>query len=415
MVATRGHDHAPNALIADNDAVTLRLIGAILRREGLNVALAPDSAILSQLLHERHFDLILADTGFSAGATTALAEASRLAPDATRIALATYAMQDSALLALRAGAYNYLMKPIDAEELLLTTRGALERQRLQRELDERMSDLEATHAELTRVNDSLRRQVAEATAELQQKVEELENTNQRLLEAQQANQRFIQMVAHEMRGPLNPIINYAQLAMRPTVDVAKRKEFMDSIVENAQRLNRLVGDLQTATSLRAGRFTLVLGPCDLTDLVIGLITDFRARLKDRNFMLDAPDGPLVIQGDADRIQQAIRNLLDNAVKYSTANGDIEARVWREGENAYISVADYGAGIPEDQMRRILEPFIRLQAPSSEISGSGLGLFITHGIAEAHGGELQIRNRKEARAQGAIFTLRLPVRKAEPAL
>ena len=403
----------PHALIADADTATLRTLGALLRRDGLQVALAPDGATVTRLIHERRFDLILADTQLVAGEGSALAEAARLAPDATRIALATYAALDSALLALRAGAYDYLMKPVDAEELSLTTRGALERRQLQRELAQRVAQLEAAQAELTDVNTSLRSQVAAATAELQRKVDELEEVNQRLRDAEQQHQRFIQMVAHEMRGPLNPIINYAQIAKRPALDASKRDEFMDSIVENAQRLNRLVGDLQTATRLSSGQFTLRIEPCDVTQLATDLVADFRATLKERPFTLECPDTPLIIAVDGDRIQQAVRNLIDNAVKYSAPDGVIEVRVWRESGDVLISVGDYGAGIPEDQMRRIMEPFIRLETHASDVSGSGLGLFITHGIAEAHSGELLIRNRKEARAQGAIFTLRMPVHTASP--
>ncbi len=403
----------PHALIADADTATLRTLGALLRREGLQVALASDSETVTRLLSERAFDLVLADTQLTVGGATALAEAARLAPDATRIALATYTALDSALLALRAGAYNYLMKPVDAEELSLTMRGALERRQLQRDLDARVTELQAAHAELTRVNETLRRQVADATAELERKVRQLEEANQRLRDTQEQHQRFIQMVAHEMRGPLNPIINYAQLAKRPTLDASKRDEFMDSVIENAQRLNRLVGDLQTATRLSAGQFTLRVELCDVAQLVADLVADFRAIVKERAFTLERPDDPVVIAVDSDRVQQATRNLLDNAVKYSAPDGAIEARIWRERDEVFISIGDYGAGIPEDQMRRITEPFIRLETNASDVSGSGLGLFITCGIAEAHGGELLVRNRKAARAQGAIFTLRLPAHLPHP--
>jgi signal transduction histidine kinase len=400
-------DRSPLALIADADTATIRTLGALLRREGVQVALASNYETATRLLSERAFDLVLADTKLTADEATALEAAARLAPDATRIALATYDTLDSALLALRLGAYHYLMKPVDAEELSLTTRAALELRQLQRELGQRVRELESTHAELTQVNVTLRQQVAAATEELQRKVDELESANQRLRDAQEQHQRFIQMVAHEMRGPLNPIINYAQLAKRPTLDVAKRDEFMDSIVENAQRMNRLVGDLQTATRLSSGQFTLRVEPCDVSQLVSDLVAEFRATVKERAFTLEGLNESIIVAVDGDRVQQAVRNLLDNAVKYSAPDGAIEARVWREREDTLISVGDYGAGIPEDQMRRIMEPFIRLETHARDVSGSGLGLFITRGIAEAHGGELLIHNRKEARAQGAIFTLRLP--------
>lgn len=406
-ITRQGQEQSARALIADADAMTLRTIGALLRRIGLQITLATDAETACRLLAEQEFDLMLADTRLKRGAASALAEAARLAPNTTRIALATYATLDTALVALREGAYDYLMKPVDAEELRLTTQGALERRQLQRELAERMAELEAAHANLTRANETLRAEVAEATAELNAKVRELEGANQRLRDAQDQHQRFIQMVAHEMRGPLNPIINYAQVAKRPNVSPEQRNDFMDSIVENAQRLNRLVGDLQTATKLTSGQFTLRIEPCDITQLIGDLVADFRATVKERTFSLDTPDSPLIIPADADRVQQAARNLLDNAVKYSAPEGAIEVRVWSDESNAYISVGDYGAGIPEDQMSRVLEPFIRLDESAGKVSGSGLGLFITRGIVEAHGGELTIHNRKEARAQGAIFVLRLP--------
>jgi signal transduction histidine kinase len=378
------------------------------------VTLASDVKIACRLLVEREFDLVVADTRLRVDETTALlSEVARLAPNTTRIALATYSALDSALLALRDGAYDYLMKPVDAEELSLTTKGALERRQLQRELAQRMTELEAAHSELTRANETLRAEVAQATAELGAKVRELEDANQRLRDTQDQHQRFIQMVAHEMRGPLNPIINYAQVAKRTTVSDEQRNDFMDSIVENAQRLNRLVGDLQTATKLSSGQFTLRAERCDIVRLISDLVEEFRATVKERVFSLDVPDAPLITPVDGDRIQQAARNLLDNAVKYSAPEGAIETRIWSAEGSAYISVSDFGAGIPEDQMRRVLEPFVRLEERAGEVSGSGLGLFITHGIIEAHGGELLIRNRGGARAQGAIFTMRLPLAPASP--
>jgi signal transduction histidine kinase len=101
-------------------------------------------------------------------------------------------------------------------------------------------------------------------------------------------------------------------------------------------------------------------------------------------------------------------LLDNAIKYSAPEAAIETRVWRSDANVCISVGDYGAGIPESEMKRIFEPFIRLDRQASEVSGSGLGLFITRGVISAHGGALDVRNRGDQRAEGAIFTITLPL-------
>jgi two-component system sensor histidine kinase KdpD len=184
---------------------------------------------------------------------------------------------------------------------------------------------------------------------------------------------------------------------------------MDTIVEHALRLNRLIGDLQTATHLSAGQFTLRRELCDVVAVVAELVAESTAAERDRTFTLDQPGGAIMAEVDHDRVGQAVRNLLDNAVKYSAPHGAIQTRIWRDDTTVSISVGDSGAGIPEAEMKRIFEPFIRLDQRAGEVSGSGLGLFITRGVIGAHGGSLTVRNRGDARAEGAIFTITLPLR------
>jgi signal transduction histidine kinase len=401
-------------LIADTDGATLRAVAVTLRHAGRAIITASDGVTALSLLSESAFDLLLTDVRVEADGESLLAAARRVAPAAMRIAMTSYATLDSALQALRAGAYNYLIKPLDVEELRLSVTQALERLRLERELAARVAELEETHGDLLRTNVRLREQVDAATAELRLKLDELEETNHRLREAQSQNQRFIQMVAHEMRGPLNPIINYAQLAKRPAVGDEARNRYMDTIVEHALRLNRLVGDLQTATRLSAGQFTLRREVCDVSVVIAELVAESTASERERVFTLDQPGEPIMAEVDRDRVGQAVRNLLDNAVKYSAPRGAIETRLWRDAANVYISVGDYGAGIPEAEMKRIFEPFIRLDRQASEVSGSGLGLFITRGVIGAHGGSLSVRNRGDERAEGAIFTIALPLHAADDA-
>ncbi|HZC05065.1 MAG TPA: ATP-binding protein [Ktedonobacterales bacterium] len=399
-------------LLADTDIATLKAVAVALRHEGRLIVTASDGATALGLLAQGAFDLVLTDVRVETNGESLLAAASRLAPGAIRIAMTGYATLDSALRALRAGAYNYLIKPLDVEELRLAVAQALERLRLERELAARVAELELAHGDLMHTNERLREQVDAATAELRVKLDELEDKNHLLREAQSQNERFIQMVAHEMRGPLNPIINYAQLAKRPAVSGEARDRYMDTIVEHAMRLNRLIGDLQTATRLSAGQFTLRREPCDVAAVVAELVAESTAAERDRAFMLDQPGGPIIAEVDRDRVGQAVRNLLDNAVKYSAPQGAIETRIWRDEDTVSISVGDYGAGIPEAEMKRIFEPFIRLEEKASEVSGSGLGLFITRGVIGAHGGALTVRNRGEGRAGGAIFTITLPLQAVE---
>ena len=402
-------------LLADVDVATLKAVAVTLRQEGRVIVTASDGVTALALLTDGSFDLVVTDVRVEANGENLLTAARRIAPGVMRIAMTGYATLDSALQALRAGAFNYLVKPLDVDELRLAVSQALERLRLERELAARVRELEQAHSDLLASNSRLQEQVDLATAALRLKVDELEATNALLREAQSQNERFIQMVAHEMRGPLNPIINYAQLAKRPTVTDEARARYMDTIVEHAQRLNRLIGDLQTATRLSAGQFTLRREDCDVARVVAELIAEYTAAERDRVFSLERLDESVMAEVDRDRVGQAVRNLLDNAVKYSAPQGAIETRIWRDAAAICVSVGDYGAGIPEAEMKRIFEPFIRLDRQASQVSGSGLGLYITRGVIEAHGGSLAVRNRGDDRAGGAIFTITLPLRppEAEP--
>jgi signal transduction histidine kinase len=395
-------------LVLDADAGTASTLGAVLRHDGWSVQVALGGEEALNALAEGQFDLLLADLDDNDPHSHEVLKQSQLAvPALTVVVMTSYATLESALRALRQGVYDYLAKPIDVEELRITLARALERRRLQHELAIRVRELEIAHAAARDFTTRLQEQVDQATAELRQKVEELDAVNQQLKQAQEQHDRFVAMVAHEMRGPLNPIINYAQLAKRPHLQEGALARYMDIIVEHGFRLNRMVDDLQTATHLSTGRFSLRIEPFDLVDAVGELVDQFAASVRERRFIYNHPEVPIILDADRDRIVQAVRNLIDNAVKYSIENGAIEVRVAEDKDTAIIEVGDYGAGISEEDMKRIFEPFIRGEH-GSDSSGSGLGLFITRGVIAEHHGTLSVANRGGAtRVQGAIFTITLP--------
>jgi signal transduction histidine kinase len=395
-------------LVVDADTSTASTLGAVLRHDGWIVQVASGGEEALKALAEGQFDLLLADLDDNdPHSQETLKRAQLTVPAVTVVVMTGYATLESALRALRRGVYDYLTKPIDVEELRITLARALEQRRLRHELAARVRELEVAHAAARDFNTRLQEQVDRATAELRQKVEELDEVNRQLKLAQEQHDRFVAMVAHEMRGPLNPIINYAQLAKRPNLQEGALGRYMDIIVEHGFRLNRMVDDLQTATHLSTGRFSLRIEPFDLMAAVGELVDQFVASVRERHFVFEHPDTPITLDADPDRIVQAVRNLIDNAVKYSVDDGAIEVRIGGDENTATIEVGDYGAGISEADMKRIFEPFIRGEQ-SSDSSGSGLGLFITRGIVAEHHGTLQVANRGGAtRVQGAIFTITLP--------
>ena len=395
-------------LVMDADTSTASTLGAVLRHDGWTVQVASGGEEALNTLAKGPFDLLLADLDDNdPHSQETLRQAQLVVPAVTIVVMTGYATLESALRALRRGVYDYLTKPIDVEELRITLARALEQRRLRHELAARVRELEVAHDDARNFNTRLQEQVDRATAELRQKVEELDEVNHQLKLAQEQHDRFVAMVAHEMRGPLNPIINYAQLAKRPNLQEGALGRYMDIIVEHGFRLNRMVDDLQTATHLSTGRFSLRIEPFDLLAAVGELVDQFAASVRERRFVYEHLNTPIILDADPDRIVQAVRNLIDNAVKYSVEDGAIEVRIGGDENAATIEVGDYGAGISEADMKRIFEPFIRGEQ-SSDSSGSGLGLFITRGIVAEHHGTLQVANRGGAtRVQGAIFTITLP--------
>lgn len=401
-------DLIAHLLILDDDPGIRDTLAAILRHDGYAVRTAGQLDDALAVLGAVSCDLILADLHCAGDdGRDLLAELRDIAPHAIIIVLTSYATLDTALHALRAGAYAYLSKPTDIEELRLTVVRGLERRRLERELAQRVAQLESANAAIHNFNTQLQSQVETATRELQRKIAALDDTNQQLRAAQQQHERFVAMVAHDLRGPLGLVMSYAQLTARPGASPEFITRYTNEIIEAATRLNRLVDDLQTATKLNTGHFDLRRAPCDLVAAVEAAVEGMRTTVPTRRFSFTGQPNLGLVEVDSDRVLQAVRNLLDNAVKYSVENGAISVGVSGDADSVYISVQDEGAGIPEDEMERILLPFER-GAGSGAIPGSGLGLSITRGIATYHGGELRVQNGDgPERARGAIFTLVLP--------
>jgi signal transduction histidine kinase len=395
-------------LVLDSEIGVRDTLAAVLRSDGYAVHAAGTVDEVRELVAEQAFDLVLADLYLNGeDGSDPLPELRRLAPETVVIVLTGYATLESALRALHSGAYAYLVKPTDVEELRMMVARGLERRRLEHELARRVRELEGANAAIHSFNAQLQAEVAAATEELSQKLWDLNASNTRLEQTQEQHQRFVAMVAHELRGPLALVMNYAQLAARTDVSREAVARYAGLIVENAQRLNRLVEDLQTATRLSTGHFDLKRMPCDLAEATRATVDELRATTPDRTFIFAGEPGVGAILADQERIMQAVRNLLDNAIKYSNSGSAIEVSVWGDANSASISVRDHGAGIPESDLERILKPFER-GTGTTEIPGSGLGLFITRGIAVAHGGELRVHNGSgPERASGAIFTLVLP--------
>jgi signal transduction histidine kinase len=259
---------------------------------------------------------------------------------------------------------------------------------------------------------------------LQRQIDELTADNSRLREELAQKEQFTAMIAHELRGPISPIFSYAQRLARHrctpedagTAQATRSEEaitrYTNVIISQALRLTRLVNDLHDASHLTSGQFTLLREPCDIVALAREIIEQLRPLAPYHTLVMDLPDSPIVGNWDSLRLQQAIGNLLDNAIKYSDEYTTITIRICATEHSAYVSVHNQGAGIPSADMEQLFRPYTRIQATSGTRQGSGLGLYITKSIIEEHGGTLRLEPHTDESAsagpQGTTFSFNLPL-------
>jgi two-component system, OmpR family, phosphate regulon sensor histidine kinase PhoR len=220
---------------------------------------------------------------------------------------------------------------------------------------------------------------------------------------------FVANVSHELRTPLTAIRGYAETLLSGALaDTEHNRRFIEIIQAHAIRLNNIASDLLTLSDLESGRRDADPGPISVIDAVnTALLTvEPESRIRDVNLVRGSVRDAL-ITGHAIRLEQALVNLLDNAVKFNHPGGEarIDCGVTPEGR-VYISVSDTGNGMPSDDLPRIFERFYRVdRARSREVGGTGLGLSIVKHVVERMDGTIKVESRF---GKGSTFTILLPL-------
>ncbi|MGD8403237.1 MAG: ATP-binding protein [Anaerolineales bacterium] len=214
-------------------------------------------------------------------------------------------------------------------------------------------------------------------------------------------------VAHELRTPLTFIKGSMEGLMDGVLPATP--ETYQQVHQEADRLNRLVNDLQELSRVEAGAYELDFHPVEIVSLVKTVEKRLGSQFKDKHVQLAtnlASDLP-PIQGDADRLIQVLTNLLTNALRYTPEGGEVTLDASLQGEHIQVAIRDTGVGIPAEHLPHIFTRFYRVdKSRSRQAGGSGIGLTITKHLVEAHGGRIWVES--EGEENGSVFTFTLPI-------
>lgn len=230
----------------------------------------------------------------------------------------------------------------------------------------------------------------------------------RLKQLEHTRQEFVANVSHELRTPLSLIKGFVETLLEGAKDdPALTTRFLQKIEKHADRLTYLIEDLLTISRLESGQIVMSRQPVGLRELAQRVIDDLQSPATDRAIRVENLLPPeLAAQGDAERLQQVLFNLIENALKYGRSEGQISigAKALPD-RKIQVWVSDDGTGIPPEAQERVFERFYRVdRARSRETGGTGLGLAIVKHIVQAHGGKVWVESELE---KGSTFFLELP--------
>ncbi|WP_156857584.1 two-component system histidine kinase PnpS [Oceanobacillus sp. AG] len=217
---------------------------------------------------------------------------------------------------------------------------------------------------------------------------------------------FVANVSHELRTPITSIKGFSETLLDGNLDDKEAvSQFLEIIYHESNRIQILIEDLLSLSRLESDNFKLVLHKINASELVESLMPalTYKAERKDISFTTEVED--IQFKADKDRITQVIINLVNNALNYTPARGDVSLRIYKEDELVKIEVCDTGIGIPEKDIPRVFERFYRVdKARARDSGGTGLGLAIVKHIVEVHEGEILIDSEAD---QGTTITVCLP--------
>ena len=385
-------DKIPYVLIVDDDAALLEALPQALSLRMTAIQVDTSDSALDGLkqVQEHDYDAIVSDIKMPGmDGLALLAKIQELRPETPTLLITGHGEHDLAVQALRGGAYDFIQKPIDRDYMVAALSRAIHTRRLRRQLAEQQRALELHALSLERI---------------------VENRTRELVEANASKDRFLSMVAHELKTPLTTLKGRTQLLQRRV-----QREAMDDVMSlglkdierSINRLQALVNDLLDASLVQTNMFVIHRQRCDLVELCRHVLDEYTAG-SGPALRFEAPGEPIEVEVDADRIAQVLLNLLSNAHKYSPQRYPLTVTLQKVGFEAIISVRDLGVGIAPQELEHIFDRYYRVpdrDAQSGSQNGLGLGLYVAHKLVERHAGRIDVQS---VPGEGSVFSVVLPL-------
>ncbi len=232
-----------------------------------------------------------------------------------------------------------------------------------------------------------------------------------LEKVESTRQQFVSNVSHELKTPLSSIkVLSESILLQEEVAKEMYVEFLHDINSEVDRMTAIINDLLTLVKLDQKEIPLNFKEMDLGEMLEDIIKRLQPLAQEKNITIHyEKEKPITATVDAMKLTLAIANLVDNAIKYTPDNGEVEVKLDADHQNVFISVADTGIGIPDDEVGRIFERFYRVdKTRDRETGGTGLGLSITHSTIMMHNGSIKVYSKEE---EGTTILVRIPIRQS----
>ena len=351
-------------LVVDDERVVLNSCRAILSEHGYEIETAQSGEEGLRLLEDRSFDVALIDLKMPGmPGTEFLGKIKEISPETINIIITGFATVETAVEAMKKGAFDYVCKPFTPEELEIVVEKGLETRMLRHAADE----------------------------------------------AEKEKERFVLTIYHQLKSPVGIIQGYLKnLLEGEPADEPERIAVLHRCLKRADALRQLLEDLLSLSRLQAGKLEQNMEVVGVGDVLKEVVECWRVRAQDKEIKLRLDlEGDLPpVRGDKEQLAHLFDNLIDNAIRYNRENGTVEIRAMRNQEDVRVQVSDTGIGVAEQDVPKIFDEFYRCQREETRmIPGTGLGLSIVKRIVDTHGGRVEVDSEV---GKGTTFTVRLPV-------